>query len=744
MSRIGLIFFTLASFTILGAFGQTISSVTNSASFAASEVAPGSIATIFGADLSTGTALAEAVPLPTTLAGTTVKVNGTPVPLYFVSPNQINFQVPNDALAGLPTFNASLTIGSSSAQFTVSTAAPGIFIGTDGHAVVQNQDYSINAAADPAATASYVTVYLTGIGPVDNPVAAGVATPSSSLSRATSPVSATIGRVPASVVFLGLTPQNVGLAQANIQIPDLPPGTYPLVITVGGAVSNPGSISVSGGSANPLHLLTTLAGVGANGIPSTGSTSWTAGSAVPYNFSPAAGFSAAVVEVDGTLQPPNGNLSMNADHWLWAFGQPSAGTRLSSYITAPNDPVIIPYPQFYANRPNSEAVTVADPYCAPTSKVIAYPNNYLGRFPMPAVTGAPLPISVQRGVAILDIWGCCQTNPALNTGCSGNMHTAFQETVARVKRLGASHIIVTTYPFLVDATAATPVFDVKNQQTTDSELAFIADTARAAGLDVWLYINIPGTDENNVSLPAKPTQTWFAAFMDAYTQFAAREAQVAQQNGVKAILFGWRDYYLDVTSYLDAYVPRMTAALSQVRSGFAGKVVFYDTQLSNAVYSNPKALAPLYNGVDALLMISSDGLGLTSDENRQLSVPLMKQHYKQALAQTAQKLALLGRQLPLVVEGYVFSGQDSLVNPVGDELWGCSTCAAMQADFSVQVIAYEALFEATVESGLNILSFETYGYWPTDIILPKETYPNVGRTVRNKPAEAVIQRWFAR
>lgn len=58
------------------------------------QVVPGAIVAMFGTDLAPATVAAPAVPLPTELAGTSVLVNGEPAPLFFVSPNQINFQVP--------------------------------------------------------------------------------------------------------------------------------------------------------------------------------------------------------------------------------------------------------------------------------------------------------------------------------------------------------------------------------------------------------------------------------------------------------------------------------------------------------------------------------------------------------------------------------------------------------------------------------------------------------------------------
>jgi adhesin/invasin len=73
--------------------------IVNSASFHISG-APGAAMTIFGRNLSTTTAQALVFPLPTTLGTTMVTVNGAPVPLYYVSPGQINFQMPSNTPIG--------------------------------------------------------------------------------------------------------------------------------------------------------------------------------------------------------------------------------------------------------------------------------------------------------------------------------------------------------------------------------------------------------------------------------------------------------------------------------------------------------------------------------------------------------------------------------------------------------------------------------------------------------------------
>ena len=61
---------------------------------------------------------------------------------------------------------------------------------------------------------------------------------------ATLPSKATIGGFDTSIKFLGLTPGFVGLAQANLEIPNLNPGKYNMILTVDGVDSNAGSIWV--------------------------------------------------------------------------------------------------------------------------------------------------------------------------------------------------------------------------------------------------------------------------------------------------------------------------------------------------------------------------------------------------------------------------------------------------------------------------------------------------------------------
>ena len=98
------------------------------------ELAAESIASAFGENLAAGTAIATSLPLPTQLGGLTVKVTDAAgaerdAPLFFVSPNQINYQVPAGTSVGIASIAVYDSGGNIVAGGTVpiTAAAPALF-----------------------------------------------------------------------------------------------------------------------------------------------------------------------------------------------------------------------------------------------------------------------------------------------------------------------------------------------------------------------------------------------------------------------------------------------------------------------------------------------------------------------------------------------------------------------------------------------------------------------------------------
>jgi uncharacterized protein (TIGR03437 family) len=229
--------------------GPVIRAVVNGASFMP-VLAPGSWITIGGTGLAAVRADAGSVPLPTVLGNIRIRVNGTEIPLLVVLPTQINAQLPYEIQPG----SAALTVelnGVNSAPFpiTVQGTAPGVFVFGNNRAVAQNVaddgSLTVNTADNPVIPGKSLVVYLTGQGALDNAVPTGAVAAGSSLSRPQAAYSITIGGKAAIVDFLGMTPGQVALVQANVRVPaELTPGDYAVIVTIGGQQSNGPVITV--------------------------------------------------------------------------------------------------------------------------------------------------------------------------------------------------------------------------------------------------------------------------------------------------------------------------------------------------------------------------------------------------------------------------------------------------------------------------------------------------------------------
>jgi adhesin/invasin len=223
-----------------------IRSVVNAGSFHPGG-APGALMTIFGSSLSDAVYQASTLPLPTSLGPTTVTVNGTKAPLYYVSPGQINFQMPSGVKAGtvqLTVTNGALQ-GSADSAVGLASFDPGMFVEADGRAAALNQNLSVHTPATPQPAGALIIVFATGQGPTTPSIGDGTGAPASPLSYVNAPVAAQIGGKAAQVVFAGLAPGFVGNTQFNLIIPQgLAPGDQPVVVTINGVTSNAGLISV--------------------------------------------------------------------------------------------------------------------------------------------------------------------------------------------------------------------------------------------------------------------------------------------------------------------------------------------------------------------------------------------------------------------------------------------------------------------------------------------------------------------
>jgi uncharacterized protein (TIGR03437 family) len=224
-------------------------SITNVFSYVPNWTPPGSAFAIFGTNLAAKDASAATVPFPATLGSTKVTVNGEAVPLYYVSADQINAQmpweVPAGSVASVVVLNGSAT-SNTAAVYVPATGTPGIDIYNTNRAVVTNADGTVNSASNPANVGDEVVAWFTGGGPVDasGKLVTGSPAPGG-LSWITGDYTIMVGTVQATTIqYIGLTPGSIGLYQANFTVPQLAKGSYNVQITIAGQASNKVLMSV--------------------------------------------------------------------------------------------------------------------------------------------------------------------------------------------------------------------------------------------------------------------------------------------------------------------------------------------------------------------------------------------------------------------------------------------------------------------------------------------------------------------
>jgi uncharacterized protein (TIGR03437 family) len=241
---------------VLSRTGPSIApeSLVNGASFGRSGgFAPGSLVSIFGGGLSDRDYYASSLPLPARLGQTSVLVNGTPAPLLYVGPTQVNFQLP-PGLTGESARIVVLLGEQPSAEITVGLAVadPAVFlVGQTGYGVITKANTDILAMptspgvkAEPAKKGELVTIYCTGLGPLRFPVAAGV--PANGPVEVVHTPEVRVGGVSARVLYAGLAPGFVGVNQINIELPENAPtgAAVPVTIAVSGRTSPAVNIAV--------------------------------------------------------------------------------------------------------------------------------------------------------------------------------------------------------------------------------------------------------------------------------------------------------------------------------------------------------------------------------------------------------------------------------------------------------------------------------------------------------------------
>ncbi len=169
---------------------------------------------IYGSNLASQPDQASGVTFPTQLADVQVLVGGSPIPLYYASPTQIDAVLP-DSATGLTQLTIQNSAGKNSLNVLVAAASPAIFTqdssGTGPASALRAAGQSLITASNPLHAGDTVELFATGL---------GLTMTSNDLqSHALQYPTVTIGGIACPVTFAGGAPNYIGLDQINCTIP---------------------------------------------------------------------------------------------------------------------------------------------------------------------------------------------------------------------------------------------------------------------------------------------------------------------------------------------------------------------------------------------------------------------------------------------------------------------------------------------------------------------------------------------
>ena len=221
----------------------SVTGVVNSAD-GGTDIAPGSVVLINGTNLAPDEAVAGAPPLPSTLGDTCVTVDNIPLPLFQVSPTQIEAQLPASVSGSEPLVVHSP--GGLSTPFTLDivASAPAVLhtaVG-DGQtglpSVIRHDDGEPVDFTNPIHPNQSISIYMEGLGPTVPVVPPGTPSPSNPPALLATPPVVTLEGVTLTVSFAGLDPGQIGVYRIDAAIPfNIPSAAQAALVVTAGTAS---------------------------------------------------------------------------------------------------------------------------------------------------------------------------------------------------------------------------------------------------------------------------------------------------------------------------------------------------------------------------------------------------------------------------------------------------------------------------------------------------------------------------
>lgn len=447
----------------------------------------------------------------------------------------------------------------------------------------------------------------------------------------------------------------------------------------------------------------------------------------------------------------------------WDFAEvqnPTFATSPQPFYSVPTDLSKIVYPTSYTSVTANSADIGVDP-CQLNYSVIAYPQSWNGAYPLPAIKGAPMPQNFSGGMSLKDIM--LPDNPTfnINKNCAGNLNSEFDRTIARLIKLNVKYVKIPQWHWIsVNSDGSWSVVKAENSfgPLPDANLAYFVNAAHKAGLKVILMNQIQGINDastGNSYVPDSIINNYDKWFL-AYSTFVKERAPYFQSLGIDVWELGCGYCIFSNTgtgskSDLDYFSNKTEGLIPVMQAAFKGSLLM---MTNGWLQNNPSVL----KAIDFINFgIYDVGWGrINSANSSQYNVAFATSQIlmDQLNPDSMKSFDKLGKTL--VFDATLQSRANVFTLPGYLEETGCtssignlnidnSICLQKQTlpDFSVQAIFFEAVFESLVKLNLSSKIIPIpMDYWETDSMVSTSVFPNLGSTIRNKPAEGIVKKWY--
>lgn len=443
----------------------------------------------------------------------------------------------------------------------------------------------------------------------------------------------------------------------------------------------------------------------------------------------------------------------------------------------------------YTKPASSHEIFSFDPFDT-SPEFVVYPEIWNGTFDLNFSPSGNLPSDVTRAIAIKDIISFDNPNWTSATQKSGNstdnLHDAFDQIALNLKELGIEHTTITQWSWGAAQDDETFVILDPNTQfgpIKDSDLDYFVEAMNNVNIQVgmWSQIQAFVNDDGSTYLP-DVTEENITNWYDAYGEFVAERAPIYQEFGITEweiscdfcalgpmydAIAGGNNRLLVLQETIDIIDLARTDFLGELTIQNNFEYIFQGSTIENEPYLNLETeLLSKIDGVHTSLY-TTEQTATKLDELSSINagaeqvISMFKEEFSSAIFQIEQlakftdkiyvNVQLQSREDVFSNPGYLEeTGKTSQIQTSETGFVAVNTNLedavqeTTKVDFSIQAIYFEAAMQALAELDIDAEIIIIAGeYFVPAQLLPDETYPSLGTTIRNKPAEFVVDQWFS-